>query len=154
MTDRIEKGGLLIARALYDFINDEALPGTGVDQGHFWSAFDAIVNDLTPRNRALLAERDALQAKIDAWHKSNTQRPIDMAAYRAFLTEIGYLVPEQGDCAISTANVDPDISTIAGPQLPNTCSNSTTGLQTASRLWQPGRFRPAMPPSKSLSRLV
>jgi malate synthase len=135
MTDRIEKGGLLIAKTLYDFINNEAIPGTGVTAENFWWALDAIVKDLTPRNRALLAERDALQAKIDDWHRSHTERPIDLAAYRSFLTDIGYLVPERGDCAITTANVDPEISNIAGPQLVVPLTNARYALNAANARW-------------------
>jgi len=135
MTDRIEKGGLLIARKLYEFINDEAIPGTGVDPEHFWWSLGTIVKELTPRNRALLAERDALQAKIDAWHKSHAQRPIDLAAYRAFLSEISYLVPEGADFAISTENVDPEISAIAGPQLVVPLTNARYALNAANARW-------------------
>ena len=93
MTQRIEAGGLRVAKALYDFIKDEALPGTGVDLERFWSALADIIHELAPRNRALLAQRDELQARIDAWHREQRGRRIDPAAYKAFLGEIGYLLP-------------------------------------------------------------
>jgi len=135
MTDRIETGNLLVARELYGFINDEAIPGTGVSPAHFWLALDEIVRDLTPRNRELLAERDALQEKIDTWHKRHGGGDIDMAAYRAFLAEIGYLVPEGGDVAVSTIDVDPEISHIAGPQLVVPLTNARYALNAANARW-------------------
>ena len=88
MTERVQVGDLQIARKLYDFINDEALPGTGVDQAGFWSGFTGIVNDLAPRNRELLEIREQLQAKIDAWHRQNPGMPSDIAEYRAFLAAL------------------------------------------------------------------
>ena len=100
MTQRIQAGGLRVAKPLYDFINDEALPGTGIAAERFWSALASIIEDLAPRNRALLARRDELQAKIDAWHRERRGRLFDRAAYKSFLSEIGYLVPEGDDFAI------------------------------------------------------
>ena len=135
MTDRVEVGGLLVARTLYDFIKDEAIPGTGIDPRHFWSSLDAIVHDLTPRNRSLLEKRDALQHRIDAWHRDNTRRPIDLAAYRSFLTDIGYLADEGDAFAISTANVDPELATVAGPQLVVPLTNARYALNAANARW-------------------
>ena len=93
MTNRIEIAGLRVAGELFTFIADEALPGTGIGEIQFWKRFAAIVTEMSPRNRALLARRDALQAQLDGWYRQNGA-PADMAAYKAFLTEIGYLVPE------------------------------------------------------------
>jgi malate synthase len=135
MTERIDVGGLVVARALYDFINHEAIPGTGVTEGQFWAGLAHIVEEMTPRNRALLAERDALQHKIDAWHREHPRRPVDMAAYRTFLVEIGYLVPEGGPFAVSTAKVDPEISAIAGPQLVVPLTNARYALNAANARW-------------------
>ena len=94
MTDRVKVGNLRVAQVLYDFVNDEALPGTGLDPDTFWSGVDKVVADLTPKNQDLLARRDDLQARIDKWHRQRVIEPIDPEAYRQFLTEIGYLLPE------------------------------------------------------------
>ena len=94
MSERIEVGGLRVDRLLYDFINDEALPGTGVPAEAFWAGFDRLINSLGPRNRALLAKRDDLQRRIDAWYRETRDQPIDLPEYKAVLREIGYLVPE------------------------------------------------------------
>jgi len=96
MTERITVGALQVAKSLYQFINDEALPGTDVDQDEFWTSVNQILGDLAPRNSELLARRDALQAEIDAWHQARKGQDFDAAAYKAFLAEIGYLV-EEGD---------------------------------------------------------
>ncbi|MCZ6587486.1 MAG: malate synthase G [Alphaproteobacteria bacterium] len=135
MTDRIEAGTLQVDKELYDFINDEALPGTGVSSDAFWSGFDALIRDLAPRNRELLATRDDLQAKIDGWHREHRDQALDLPAYKAFLQKIGYLVPEGGDFAVSTANVDPEISTIAGPQLVVPVTNARYSLNAANARW-------------------
>ncbi|RUU51328.1 malate synthase G, partial [Mesorhizobium sp. M2C.T.Ca.TU.002.02.1.1] len=116
MTDRIEIAGLRVARELHDFVAEEATPGTGIDPEKFWEGFSAIVHDLAPKNRALLAKRDAMQEKLDGWYRENGA-PIDMEAYKGFLKEIGYLVPEGAAFSVSTVNVDPEIAVVAGPQL-------------------------------------
>jgi malate synthase len=134
MTERVEIDGLRIARVLHDFVVDEALPGTGVEAAAFWSAFSRIVHDLSPKNRALLEERDALQDKIDAWHRANGA-PSDPAVYRKFLTDIGYLLPVGPDFKVTTANVDPEISIVAGPQLVVPVMNARYALNAANARW-------------------
>ena len=129
-----EKAGLSIDSALYDFIVTEAIPGTGVDAERFFADFSAIVHDLAPENRALLAKRDALQEKLDAWYRENGA-PSDMAAYEAFLREIGYLLPEGGEFTVTTDNVDPEIASLAGPQLVVPVMNARYALNAANARW-------------------
>ena len=133
MTERIAKGTLRIAKPLFDFVNDEALPGSGIDPEGFWKSFEAILTDLAPKNRALLARRDELQARIDAWH--GERRELDPEAYKAFLAEIGYLVPEGGDFAIETVGVDPEIRAVPGPQLVVPLTNARYALNAANARW-------------------
>ena len=135
MPTRIERHGLQVAKELDDFIATEALPGTGIALDTFWSGFSAIVRDLTPTNRALLAKRDELQAAVDAWHGERRGRAHDHEAYKAYLTEIGYLVPEGGDFEIATANVDAEIAHIAGPQLVVPVMNARFALNAANARW-------------------
>jgi len=126
---------IAVARALHDFVHDETLPGTGVDPAAFWRGVSAIFTELAPENRALLARRDELQAKIDAWHKARRGAPHDAAAYKAFLTEIGYLVPPPAPFAIGTTNVDAEIATLAGPQLVVPILNARYALNAANARW-------------------
>ena len=135
MTDRIPVHGLQIARELHDFVAKEVLPGTGVDAEKFWAGFAALAVRLMPQNRALLAERDRLQAAIDAWHKANAAKPIDAAAYTAFLKDISYLQPEGPDFQIGTQNVDPEIATMAGPQLVVPLTNARFALNAVNARW-------------------
>ncbi len=135
MTERIQRGGLQVAKVLDNLVVEGMLPGTGIGADAFWSGFEAVVTDLTPKNRALLAFRDELQAKIDAWHVERRGRAHDAAAYKAFLTEIGYLVPEGGDFEIATANVDDEIARIAGPQLVVPVMNARYALNAANARW-------------------
>ena len=134
MTDRIELAGLSVARELKDFIATEALPGTGVDEAAFWRSFADIVHDLAPKNRALLARREALQDQIDQWHRDNGA-PSDLEAYKNFLREIGYLLPEGPAFQVATENVDPEIATVAGPQLVVPVMNARYALNAANARW-------------------
>ncbi len=135
MTDRVPVGNLRVARVLYDFINTEALPGTDIDPDSFWAGVDKVVTDLQPQNQELLARRDQLQAQIDKWHRHHVIEPIDPETYRQFLTEIGYLVPEPDDFTITTAGVDPEITTTAGPQLVVPVTNARFALNAANARW-------------------
>ncbi|MHA7652584.1 malate synthase G [Mycobacterium sp. ML4] len=135
MTDRVPEGNLRVARVLYDFVNNEALPGTGIDPDSFWAGVDKVVTDLTPRNQELLATRDELQAQIDKWHKQRVIAPVDQDAYRGFLTEIGYLRPEPDDFTITTSGVDDEITTTAGPQLVVPVLNARFALNAANARW-------------------
>ena len=128
-------GNLRVAKVLYDFINDEALPGTGIDPDTFWSGVDKVVADLTPRNQDLLARRDELQAQIDKWHRHRVIEPLDPEAYKQFLTEIGYLQPEPADFTITTSGVDDEITTTAGPQLVVPVLNARFALNAANARW-------------------
>jgi malate synthase len=135
MSERIQHNGLQVAAILSRFIEDEALPGTGVDRATFWQGFDALVHDLAPKNRALLAERDRLQEELDTWHRAHPGPVRDMAAYRQFLEGIGYLLPQRAQIKASTANVDLEISTQAGPQLVVPVSNPRYALNAANARW-------------------
>ena len=135
MTQRIDTHGLQVDSDLYAFITHSAIPGTGVDADSFWAEFSAIVDDLTAENRALLDKRDSLQAQIDAWHRSHRGETHDPAAYRAFLSQIGYLVEEGPDFSVSTVGVDDEITTIAGPQLVVPVNNARYALNAANARW-------------------
>ena len=120
---------------LYDFVNTEALPGTDIDPDSFWAGVDKVVTDLQPQNQDLLARRDQLQAQIDKWHRQHVIEPLDPEAYREFLTEIGYLQPEPADFTITTAGVDDEITTTAGPQLVVPVLNARFALNAANARW-------------------
>ncbi|WP_207483485.1 malate synthase G [Arenibaculum pallidiluteum] len=135
MADMIRVGDIEVARELHAFIETEALPGTGIEAARLWASLDAILHDLAPRNRALLARRDELQARIDAWYQERRGKDIDLGEYKAFLQEIGYLVPEGPDFTAGTANVDPEISTLAGPQLVVPVMNARYALNAANARW-------------------
>ena len=113
MSDRIEKYGLRIARSLADFIDHEALPGTGVTGDRFWQGLSDLAHDFGPKNRSLVAHRELLQSQIDDWHTARKGQPHDAGAYKAFLQEVGYLIPEGADFEVETSNVDPEIATIS-----------------------------------------
>ncbi|MBS0466803.1 MAG: malate synthase G [Proteobacteria bacterium] len=135
MTTRTQVHGLQVANELHAFINEQVLPGTGVDQAVFWRGFDAIVADLAPKNAALLAERDRLQSELDTWHKANPGPIADMAAYRAFLTGIGYLVEPPKGAKATTTNVDAELAIQAGPQLVVPILNARYALNAANARW-------------------
>ncbi|GBG38910.1 malate synthase G [Mycobacterium montefiorense] len=135
MTDRVSAGNLRVARVLYDFVNNEALPGTGIDPDSFWAGVDKVVTDLTPQNQGLLNTRDELQAQIDKWHRHRVIEPLDVEAYRQFLTDIGYLLPEPDDFTITTSGVDDEITTTAGPQLVVPVLNARFALNAANARW-------------------
>ena len=135
MTDRVTVGNLRVAQTLYDFVNNEALPGTEIDPDTFWSGVDKVVADLTPKNQDLLARRDDLQAQIDKWHRHRVIEPLDPEAYKQFLTEIGYLQPDPGDFTITTSGVDDEITSTAGPQLVVPILNARFALNAANARW-------------------
>lgn len=128
MTKRVLVSGLNVAKVLHDFVNREALPGTGVSETTFWTRVDQIVRDLTPKSRALLEVRDEMQGKIDGWHKARKGQPFDPVAYKGMLAEIGYLLPEGPDFAVDTTAVDAEIGSIAGPQLVVPVTNARYAL--------------------------
>jgi len=135
MADRIQQGGLQVAQEIFDLVANELTPGTGVSVGHYWKSFEEILNDLAPRNRELLQTRENLQTRIDAWHDQRAGETINQAEYKAFLQEIGYLVEEGGDFQIETANVDPEIALMAGPQLVVPVMNARFALNAANARW-------------------
>jgi malate synthase len=134
-SDRTRLHGLEVATDLFRFIEDRVLPGTGVDSARFWNGFDAIVKDLAPKNAALLAERERMQKELDVWHKSNPGPIRDMAAYRGFLEQIGYLVPVPADVQSTTSNVDAELALQAGPQLVVPILNARYALNAANARW-------------------
>ncbi|MCK5874274.1 MAG: malate synthase G [Alcanivoracaceae bacterium] len=135
MTDRIKHGTLEIAPVLHDLVVNRIIPGTGVEAGKFWSELEKIATDLMPKNKALLAKRDQIQAQMDAWYQARQGKPLDMAEYKAFLTEIGYLLPEGEAFSVTTANVDQEIAAIAGPQLVVPVMNARYALNAANARW-------------------
>ncbi|MGP7984200.1 malate synthase G [Rhodoblastus sp.] len=135
MSSRIRFGRMEVAAELHDFTNRDVLPGLGFDATSFWAGLEGFLVDLAPRNRALLEKRDAIQARIDAWHRQRKGKPIDAEAYRLFLREIGYLVPRGESFAVQTAHVDPEITTQAGPQLVVPILNARFALNAANARW-------------------
>ncbi|MCF8610442.1 malate synthase G [Gordonia sp. HY285] len=133
MSNRVTVNGLQVAEVLYDFVNNKALPGTGVDPDKFWAGAADVINDLAPRNRELLAVRDDFQTKLDAWHRDH--KDADFAEYKAYLTEIGYLVPEPADFEITTTNVDDEITSVPGPQLVVPILNARFALNASNARW-------------------
>ena len=134
MSQRIEESGLQVAKPIHDLVNQEILPGTGIDETVFWTGFAAILAEFGPRNKALLDKRDQLQAQIDQWHVANSDG-FEFTQYKAFLQEIGYLVPEGGDFAVSPENVDTEIAVQAGPQLVVPIMNARFALNAVNARW-------------------
>ena len=135
MKKRLLRYNLSVERSLVDFIENLALPGTGISEDNFWHGLSSLVEQLTPENRALLMKREELQSKIDSWHKARRNMPHDHEAYKSYLKEIGYLVEEKENFSVKTENVDPEISTIAGPQLVVPSTNARYALNAANARW-------------------
>ncbi|MFN3582022.1 MAG: malate synthase G [Pseudomonas sp.] len=135
MTERVQVGSLQVAKVLHDFISQQAITGSGVSAEAFWAGLESLITDLAPKNKALLAKRDALQAKIDAWHQARAGQPHNAAEYKAFLLEIGYLLPEPEDFQATTTNVDEEIASMAGPQLVVPVMNARFALNAANARW-------------------
>ncbi len=133
MTERTQFGSLQVATVLFDLVNKEIIPGTGIDYQEFWSSFEKIINELAPVNHELLAIRDDLQSRVDQWHKvSPAHNPV---AYKQFLKDIGYLEPEVPELSITTENVDHEIASVAGPQLVVPVMNARYALNAANARW-------------------
>ena len=135
MATRVARAGLQVDQVLADFLENRALPGTGIDAERFWSGFADLIHDLGPRNRSLLAKREMIQSQIDAWHKAQRGQAFDPEAYSEFLREIGYILPEGGDFQIDTSNVDPEIAQVPGPQLVVPITNARYVLNAANARW-------------------
>ena len=135
MTEFFDRSGLSVDSRLADFIEQRALPGTGLDAAKFWNDFADLLGKFAPENVALLAKREDLQAQIDAWHEARAGQAHDPVAYQAFLREIGYLVPEPAPFQVGTDNVDPEIATMAGPQLVVPALNARFALNAANARW-------------------
>ncbi|PWK42918.1 malate synthase G [Pseudomonas sp. OV226] len=135
MTEHVQVGGLQVAKVLFDFVNNEAIPGTGLTADKFWAGADKVIHDLAPKNKALLAKRDDFQARIDGWHRSRAGQAHDAVAYKAFLQDIGYLLPEAADFQATTQNVDDEIARMAGPQLVVPVMNARFALNASNARW-------------------
>ncbi|MHC8374202.1 malate synthase G [Pseudomonas sp. MDT1-85] len=135
MTEHVQVGGLQVAKVLFDFVNNEAIPGTGLTADKFWAGADKVIHDLAPKNKALLAKRDDFQARIDAWHQARAGVAHDAVAYKAFLQDIGYLLPEAADFQAKTQNVDDEIARMAGPQLVVPVMNARFALNASNARW-------------------
>ncbi|WP_283189276.1 malate synthase G [Pseudomonas sp. PMCC200344] len=135
MTEHVQVGGLQVAKVLFDFVNNEAIPGTGLTADKFWAGADKVIHDLAPKNKALLAKRDDIQARIDSWHQERAGQAHDAVAYKAFLQDIGYLLPEAADFQATTQNVDDEIARMAGPQLVVPVMNARFALNASNARW-------------------
>ena len=135
MTEYVKHGSLQVSKKLDDLINEKVCNGINIEPNSFWNDLEKIINDFTPKNNELLQKREDLQSKIDQWHIDNKNSDFDKAAYKSFLEEIGYLVKESGDFSIETENVDPEIASIAGPQLVVPVMNARFALNAANARW-------------------
>ena len=135
MTEHVQVGGLQVAKVLFDFVNNEAIPGTGLTADKFWAGADKVIHDLAPKNKTLLAKRDDFQARIDGWHQARAGHAHDAVAYKAFLQDIGYLLPEAADFQATTQNVDDEIARMAGPQLVVPVMNARFALNASNARW-------------------
>jgi len=135
MTEHVQVGGLQVAKVLFDFVNNEAIPGTDITADQFWAGADKVIHDLAPKNKALLAKRDDFQVRIDTWHQAHAGQAHDAVAYKAFLQDIGYLLPEAADFQASTQNVDEEIAHMAGPQLVVPVMNARFALNASNARW-------------------
>ncbi|MDQ0652069.1 malate synthase G [Pseudomonas cedrina] len=135
MTEHVQVGGLQVAKVLFDFVNNEAIPGTGITAEQFWAGADKVIHDLAPKNKALLAKRDDFQARLDTWHQTHAGKAHDPVAYKAFLQDIGYLLPEAADFQATTQNVDDEIARMAGPQLVVPVMNARFALNASNARW-------------------
>lgn len=135
MTERTHLGTLQVATVLHDLVVNEIIPGTGVEPAAFWAGAEQIINDLAPKNRALLEKREELQRQINEWHQARAGQDFDAAAYKQFLNDIGYLQPEVADFEVTTANVDDELATLAGPQLVVPVNNARYALNAANSRW-------------------
>ena len=131
----INKNELKINRTLYDFINNEVLPGTDINQENFWKDFSKVVHELSPINKSLLEKREKIQKQIDEWHLSNSKEKFNKETYTKFLKSISYLKEEGNDFKINTSNVDDEIAKIAGPQLVVPVDNARYALNAANARW-------------------
>ncbi|WP_339506235.1 malate synthase G [Pseudomonas sp. EA_15y_Pfl1_P102] len=135
MTEHVQVGGLQVAKVLFDFVNNEAIPGTGITADQFWAGADKVIHDLAPKNKALLAKRDDFQVRVDTWHQTHAGQAHDPVAYKAFLQDIGYLLPEAADFQATTQNVDDEIARMAGPQLVVPVMNARFALNASNARW-------------------
>ena len=135
MSTRVTRSDLSVDPILADFIEDKALPGTNISAETFWQALSTLAHDFGPRNAELLATRDRMQSELDAWHKAHPGKITDMEAYKGFLSELGYLVPEGEDFQIETMNTDPEFATTPGPQLVVPITNARYALNAANARW-------------------
>ena len=131
----IETENIKIAKPLYDLVEQEIIPNTGINTNHFWTSFGSIINDLEPDNRSLLNKRKDIQNNINSWHDNQKSKRFNIEEYKTFLKDIGYLTPDAPDFQITTTNVDEEISSIAGPQLVVPVDNARFAINAANARW-------------------